>query len=823
MADELGTAVLRLILDDTSLKEGLKKAKSQIEGELGGTIQKATGRTPGGRGGRGGSGVSAELQASAKLLRLRNSINILEANGVNVSQLRARLSNLESLAADKKYKALSQQGEALRQTVSVEQNRLRVSTLVSRELEKQRKEQLRIAKENAVPVSGVTRTPGLPSFQYPGSPGIRGGRPPGGGGGGEPPIIPPNRLKLNEAWRKFFRDADQVRAAIEESGKKAAAASKKSAAKLNREIAANALIGAGFPLLFGQGPGAAAGGAIGGGLGALGGGTFGFAGSIAGTAIGAAFDTALQKVQTLAKGLEDPISNFSALQEAALLSSRSLEKQVEALIAAGRTGEAYVLIQQDLADTFGDPAGARDYLKAVDDLNREWAKATTTLASFVAGPLAEFLQRLRLAAGGPARTAEERAVKTQQQGSVAKALLAFGPQIAALGGGLALTGAGAPVGLAGLGLGAAITGIGANLAGGVGDGKDAQKILDSIPAAVAGAKKLREARERDLEIIRLSGQATIENLQGDKLRAAEAEKRRLELERARAVETAPSKERTQEIARIDKELAANQAERLQLQQQNNVATYQELEQRQQIERSTANTLQLLGVQQGQYRDTLRTVQQITASIEEGRRREASIGFQIGEARVAGREEEAARLVDQQRTAAAETRQRLVEGALALTEAGEKLRNDVRDSALNLAKVRGGEGGLNRFLSSGLQQQRAEQTNRLLQPFLGEALGRLRQLIPNVDLSSFQLGGATTADLNKNIIDFIQAVNDEFNATQNFANAQQSLLQVNQALADINTQLVGATTALAQKEWVVAVNVVNQAGGASTVNTVNGLS
>ncbi len=48
----------------------------------------------------------------------------------------------------------------------------------------------------------------------------------------------------------------------------------------------SAIIGGGFPLLFGQGPGAAAGGALGGLAGGLLGGGFGFALSIAGTAIG---------------------------------------------------------------------------------------------------------------------------------------------------------------------------------------------------------------------------------------------------------------------------------------------------------------------------------------------------------------------------------------------------------------------------------------------------------------------------------------------------------------------------------------------------------
>ena len=71
----------------------------------------------------------------------------------------------------------------------------------------------------------------------------------------------------------------------------------------------SALIGGGFPLLFGQGAGAAAGGAVGGLAGGLLGGGFGFALSIVGTAIGDAvtkaeeLDTALTRVNSSAKGV----------------------------------------------------------------------------------------------------------------------------------------------------------------------------------------------------------------------------------------------------------------------------------------------------------------------------------------------------------------------------------------------------------------------------------------------------------------------------------------------------------------------------------------
>lgn len=61
----------------------------------------------------------------------------------------------------------------------------------------------------------------------------------------------------------------------------------------------SALIGGGFPLLFGQGPAAAAGGALGGALGGLIGGQFGFALSIVGTAIGDTIQKAIDLENTV--------------------------------------------------------------------------------------------------------------------------------------------------------------------------------------------------------------------------------------------------------------------------------------------------------------------------------------------------------------------------------------------------------------------------------------------------------------------------------------------------------------------------------------------
>ena len=157
------------------------------------------------------------------------------------------------------------------------------------------------------------------------------------------------------------------------------------------EAGSNALIGGAFPALFGQGLGASLGGLIGGGAGGLVGGQFGFGLSLVGTALGSQFDLATQKLQSLGDALSNPVRQFSALAEAGVLSSKGLERQIEALISTGREAEAAALIQQDLAQTYGDLSVARELTAASDDLNRAWSKLQISAVGLAAVPLADLL------------------------------------------------------------------------------------------------------------------------------------------------------------------------------------------------------------------------------------------------------------------------------------------------------------------------------------------------------------------------------------------------------------------------------------------------
>lgn len=167
-------------------------------------------------------------------------------------------------------------------------------------------------------------------------------------------------------------------------------------ARRRREALSNAVIGGAFPLLFGQGIGAAAGGGLGGAAGGLAGGRFGFGLSLVGTALGAAVDTFTQAAIDSGKSLNDPIKNFQKLADAGLIASRSQQKYIEQLIEAGRVTEAATLIQTEIIQKIG-VQGVSDLQKAgaaSDKLNKALAELSLQAQAAVAGPLAALLSWL---------------------------------------------------------------------------------------------------------------------------------------------------------------------------------------------------------------------------------------------------------------------------------------------------------------------------------------------------------------------------------------------------------------------------------------------
>ena len=567
------------------------------------------------------------------------------------------------------------------------------------------------------------------------------------------------------------------------------------------------LIGGGFPLLFGQGAGAAAGGAIGGiGGGAIGG-QFGFALSVIGTAIGAAFDTALEKGKTLAAGLDDPIGQFDKLREAALFSSKATEKTVDALIAAGRAEEAKIIAENDLNARFGGAENAKEFADATDRLTRAWTEATVVMAGFVAGPLADFIQRLTNEAQiGPENVL---AAQTQSQKFVESQFNPFERS---------------------LGVNKTVefnnkqfTGDAASVYQQITEELIKQKrATDDINKAEAQrastAVELEAAAKRNLDINKTNLALITAQAAGNRLEALNLRESLVQKEKTRAINLLPAGDTTVQRETIDlnaqKQLVQINAERLNVQRDVQKAAFTEFQTREQIGSGIENTLQLLGTEQGQYRDTLGTIQQISDTIDAARRKEADIGFQIDQARVSGRDEEAARLVDQQRTAALETRQRFVEGARTLKEAGESVRDNLINATQSLQNLKLSN---LRFLSPGEQR---ETLNQLQRDFV--AATRERGFTPRITGTRDQIIQEKQA--------FVDFTRQETQLTKAIDQGNRALIEINtrlstqfESLASTIPTLTEATTALAAKNWTVSLNVVNNADGSKTINSINSLS
>lgn len=316
-----------------------------------------------------------------------------------------------------------------------------------------------------------------------------------------------------------IRKSTAATKAEERARRDAATKRKAEGAKRRNEIVGNALIGGAFPALFGQGLGASAGGALGGGLGGAIGGNFGFGLSLIGTALGQAVDTALQQFADLGAAIDAPAKNFSALQQAAVLSSRGLERTVEGLIAAGRYGEANAVIQADLVATFGDLSAAENYRDQVDQLNRAWAQASVSTASFIAGPLAELIKRLRLSIGGTPNNEKERQFQEQSRRNTADTFTKAGLLVGSIGGVAALTPGAQLPGLATLGIGGLLTGIGR--AFGEGGNNPANEDLTPL---VEATNRIVEARARSVDLAKAERQQIVAQIQGNRDAADAAER-----------------------------------------------------------------------------------------------------------------------------------------------------------------------------------------------------------------------------------------------------------------------------------------------------------
>lgn len=185
-------------------------------------------------------------------------------------------------------------------------------------------------------------------------------------------------LKNQVILKKRELETEQkIRAAIDKGTK----------ARRGRE---SALIGGAFPLLFGQGLGAAAGGGLGGFLGGKAGGQLGFGLSLVGTAIGQAFDDAFKRVTDIGNAIRS--LDLSALENSAIRVSEQLKFQVNQLKEQGQLARARALIENTVAKQTGTTATVvKDIANSGNILNaafKELLASGGVLLGAVAAPFA---------------------------------------------------------------------------------------------------------------------------------------------------------------------------------------------------------------------------------------------------------------------------------------------------------------------------------------------------------------------------------------------------------------------------------------------------
>ena len=175
-------------------------------------------------------------------------------------------------------------------------------------------------------------------------------------------------------------------------------------------------LGAGFPLMFGAGPGMLAGSIAGSFFGS------GFGGQIIGGAVGQIFDEFASKTMEVGRSLQFPLEAFDDLNEKLKLFDREAAAGIKRLEELGRAQEAANIIQQRIIGIIG--------MQGVEDLQtlgtttlelaNAWGELNLQMQAAIAGPLADMLKWL----AGVVRTQTEANAKLTKQSEIEKRLSA---------------------------------------------------------------------------------------------------------------------------------------------------------------------------------------------------------------------------------------------------------------------------------------------------------------------------------------------------------------------------------------------------------------
>ena len=156
-----------------------------------------------------------------------------------------------------------------------------------------------------------------------------------------------------------------------------------------QSASANALIGGAFPLLFGQGPGAAAGGALGGFGGGMMGGQFGFALSLVGTNIGAAIDSLVTGAKELGVALNPLTADLTALTKAAGLAGTVDANRINLIEQVRGKQEALNAALREMTSVVGERG-----VEALQELGRQTTALTNAWNKFMTSVFAGIAEAL---------------------------------------------------------------------------------------------------------------------------------------------------------------------------------------------------------------------------------------------------------------------------------------------------------------------------------------------------------------------------------------------------------------------------------------------
>jgi len=287
--------------------------------------------------------INALVKGQDRRARLMNKINELESKGLNVAKLRKQMGKATEELAKRRFGSLQQEFRLLTRTLRLEESKLRI---------------LRQQQQ------------GFPSSPLRGTAGMMGS---------------PAQIAASAR-------AGGPRSPI---GGAANIAGSPAARRIRRQRFEQVGLGAGFPLLFGGGPGAVLGGAAGGLTGS-------FGAQIALSALGQQIDQFVAGMVDAGKALTSVGGAADFMAEKSLFSSDAMQFRIEKLIEEGKVTEAAALMTQEMAKQVGGTG-----LKALKDLGTEANKmgqlfgtVMLRIQAFMAQALTPLIKLINNAIGG---------------------------------------------------------------------------------------------------------------------------------------------------------------------------------------------------------------------------------------------------------------------------------------------------------------------------------------------------------------------------------------------------------------------------------------